>query len=59
MAESVTKKLSFLDRWLTLWIFAAMFAGIGAGFAFPGLKQTLGGMQSGTTTCPLRWASSS
>lgn len=53
MAESVTKKLSFLDRWLTLWIFAAMFAGIGAGFVFPGLKQTLGGMQSGTTNVPI------
>jgi ACR3 family arsenite transporter len=53
MSESVTKKLSFLDRWLTLWIFAAMFAGIGAGFAFPGLKQTLGGMQSGTTNVPI------
>jgi ACR3 family arsenite transporter len=53
MSESVTRKLSFLDRWLTLWIFAAMFAGISAGFAFPGLKQTLGGMQSGTTNVPI------
>jgi len=53
MTESVTKKLSFLDRWLTLWIFAAMFAGIGAGFAFPGLKETLGGMQSGATNLPI------
>ena len=53
MSESVTRKLSFLDRWLTLWIFAAMFVGIGAGFAFPGLKSALGGMQSGTTNLPI------
>jgi len=53
MTESVTGKLSFLDRWLTLWIFAAMFAGIGAGFLFPGLKTALGGMQSGTTNVPI------
>jgi len=53
MTESVTRKLSFLDRWLTLWIFAAMFAGIGAGFAFPSLKETLGGMQTGTTNLPI------
>ncbi|MDQ7836476.1 MAG: ACR3 family arsenite efflux transporter [Humidesulfovibrio sp.] len=53
MSESVTSKLSFLDRWLTLWIFAAMFTGIGAGFLFPGLKSALGGMQSGTTNLPI------
>lgn len=53
MSESATKRLSFLDRWLTLWIFAAMFAGIGAGWAFPALKQAVGGMQSGTTNVPI------
>ena len=53
MSESVTRKLSFLDRWLTVWIFAAMFAGIGAGFVFPGLKPALGGMRSGTTNLPI------
>ncbi|MBU1039480.1 MAG: ACR3 family arsenite efflux transporter [Proteobacteria bacterium] len=53
MSESVTRKLSFLDRYLTLWIFAAMFAGIGAGFVFPGLKTALGGMQTGTTNLPI------
>ncbi|MDO9631260.1 MAG: ACR3 family arsenite efflux transporter [Humidesulfovibrio sp.] len=53
MSESVTSKLSFLDRWLTLWIFAAMFTGIGAGFLFPGLKTALGGMQTGTTNLPI------
>ncbi|HWR03779.1 MAG TPA: ACR3 family arsenite efflux transporter [Humidesulfovibrio sp.] len=53
MSASVTGRLSFLDRWLTLWIFAAMFAGIGAGFAFPGLKDAVGGMRSGTTNVPI------
>ena len=53
MMESTTKRLSFLDRWLTLWIFAAMFAGIGAGFVFPGLKEALGGMRTGTTNLPI------
>ena len=53
MMESTTKRLSFLDRWLTLWIFAAMFAGIGAGFVLPGLKEALGGMRTGTTNLPI------
>jgi ACR3 family arsenite transporter len=53
MTGSVTRKLSFLDRWLTVWIFAAMFAGIGAGYAFPGLKDAVGGMRTGTTNLPI------
>jgi len=53
MSDSVTGKLSFLDRWLTLWIFAAMFAGIGSGYVFPGLKDAVGGMRTGTTNVPI------
>lgn len=47
------KKLSFLDRYLTLWIFTAMALGIGIGFIFPSLAGKINGMQSGSTNIPL------
>ncbi|MGO0058828.1 ACR3 family arsenite efflux transporter [Brevibacillus fluminis] len=53
MSEKVGKRLSFLDRYLTLWIFVAMAVGIGAGFLFPGLVTTLEGYQTGTTSIPI------
>ncbi len=46
-------KLSFLDRFLTLWIFLAMGAGVLGGFLFPGFAKTLGGMSTGTTSWPI------
>ncbi len=47
------ERLSFLDRYLTLWIFIAMAIGIFAGYAFPSLATTLEGMSTGTTSWPI------
>ncbi|HSC86216.1 MAG TPA: ACR3 family arsenite efflux transporter [Polyangiaceae bacterium] len=46
-------KLSFLDRYLTLWIFAAMALGIALGFVAPGFTTALNGMSVGTTSIPI------
>ncbi len=53
MSESLTKKLSFLDRYLTVWIFLAMAAGLLAGRFFPGLPQALTAWSVGTTSIPI------
>lgn len=46
-------KLSFLDRFLTLWIFLAMGAGVAFGFLFPSLSKTLEAMSTDTTSWPI------
>ncbi len=46
-------KLSFLDRFLTVWIFTAMAVGIGLGYFFPGFSQWLSSMSIGTTSIPI------
>lgn len=48
-----TKKLSFLDRYLTLWIFLAMFVGVFSGYLFPGIVDFWNLFQSGTTNIPI------
>ena len=47
------KRLTFLDRYLTLWIFLAMAIGIGLGNVLPGLSTAIDNMSSGTTNIPL------
>ena len=51
--SSLTKKLSFLDRYLTLWIFLAMFIGVFSGYLFPGIVGFWNSFQSGTTNIPI------
>lgn len=47
------KQLSFLDRFLTLWIFLAMFIGVFWGYFFPGVKDVINLFQAGTTNIPI------
>lgn len=51
--DHISRKLAFLDRYLTLWIFAAMVIGVGAGYARPGLIRLVTGFQVGTTSIPI------
>jgi len=47
------KRLSFLDRYLTLWIFLAMAIGVSIGYFFPSVSNNINSLSSGTTNIPL------
>ncbi|MBF0555768.1 MAG: ACR3 family arsenite efflux transporter [Nitrospirae bacterium] len=50
---NMKRRLSVLDRYLTLWIFLAMAIGVGTGYFVPQVKELAAGMQVGTTSIPI------
>lgn len=53
MSEHVAERLSFLDRFLTLWIFIAIGIGIALGYFLPEASKFITGLQVGTTSIPI------
>jgi ACR3 family arsenite transporter len=53
MSNQKKKRLSFLDRYLTLWIFTAMLIGVGIGYFFPDVPAQINRYSHGSTNIPL------
>jgi arsenite transporter len=53
MTNGIAKQLSFLDRFLTLWIFLAMGIGVASGYFYPSIVDFWNGFQYGTTNVPI------
>ena len=51
--SGVAGRLAFLDRYLTVWIFAAMAAGVALGYGAPGVVAGIEGLRVGTTSIPI------
>lgn len=49
----MTNRLSFLDRYLTMWIFLAMLIGVGTGYLYPNIRTVINQFQYGTTNIPI------
>src|SRR5216684_155478 len=52
-AASILRRMSFLDRFLTLWMFLAMAVGVALGYAWPGIKTAFDRLSIGTTSLPI------
>lgn len=53
LQNTPTKRLSFFDRYLTLWIFLAMLIGVGTGYLYPNIQGVINRFQFGTTNIPI------